>query len=101
MSRNTAESRAGVSEMGYLKNGRWDIDGMFRDNRTMTVAEARTLGNKDPVTPNTSKVHDFVAVDAATGFVVRSSWTYNRVIQNGGIRYVIVHRPTERIVRGD
>ena len=87
--------------MGYLKDGRWDIDGMFRDNRTMTVAQARTLGNKDPLTPNTSKRYDFVAVDPATGFVARSSWTYNRVIQNGGIRYVIVHRPTERIVRGD
>jgi len=85
----------------YFKNGTWDIDGMLKDGRTMTAAEARALGNKDPLTPNTSKAHEFVAVDAATGFVVRSSWTYNRVIQNGGIRYVIVHRPTERIVRRD
>lgn len=88
-------------DTNYLKNGRWDIDGMLKDGRTMTVAEARTLGNKDPVTPNTSKAHEFVAVDAATKIVMRSSWTYNRVIQNGGIRYVIIHKPTERIVRGD
>lgn len=101
MSRSIAESFTGVSEMGYFKNGRWDIDGMLKDGRTMTVAEARTLGNKDPLTPNTSKVYEFVAVDAATKIVMRSSWTYNRVIQNGGIRYVIIHKPTEKIVKED
>lgn len=88
-------------DTNYLKNDRWDIDRMLKDGRTMTVAEARTLGNKGILTPNTSKAHEFVAVNPATKAVIKSSWTYNRVIQNGGIRYVIIHTPTERIVRRD
>lgn len=87
-----------MSLENYLKDGRWDIDGMLKDGRTMTVAHARTLGNKDPLIPNEGKRHDFIAVDPVTGIVVRSSWTYNRVVQNGGIRYTVIHRPSQKVV---